>query len=461
MRPCTPTLALSPDQSPLPELQSPARPRKASQACLFGAPALSSTNHEVRNNHILEGADVIMQNWINLDVPWECIVWSQLTLDEKKYVRRAKSLQPKTTKQKKQHILHWFRDEGEKKFPSIAVVAKQYLGRVTSSAYQERGPVDHERKIYMRKNSLSFATIVIYSAKQTPEQLRITNDILNPPWAGHAQLVMIKTKRYTRIAVDYTHKRIVLDYIVAEHTYRGVDQLITGKRSVQHPLRCYDSKYLKLQQMKTSHVMSLWHHIHGDGGLCGGTSFPYVQTTPEDAAEAKGKFSAEVRAAIVEHGITKLFNADQTDVLFEYLPRHTVTTTGTKTMWVKCSGKDKEQAIVMLLDNWHGNKYAPFVIFKSGASKRKHVQVRMTQFAMVLVGILSFNFYTAAGYNATDRILLEYHFGFCDEMEEKILLRWDAFSGHWTQEVKDYATPINTILLKVPSRYTTCASLLT
>ncbi|POM81248.1 LOW QUALITY PROTEIN: Hypothetical protein PHPALM_810 [Phytophthora palmivora] len=34
-------------------------------------------------------------------------------------------------------ILRWFLDDGEKEFPSIAVVAK-YLGRVTSSAYQER-----------------------------------------------------------------------------------------------------------------------------------------------------------------------------------------------------------------------------------------------------------------------------------------------------------------------------------
>jgi hypothetical protein len=36
------------------------------------------------------------------------------------------------------------------------------------------------------------------------------------------------------------------------------------------------------------------------------------QTTLEDAAAAKAKFAGEVRAAIIEHGITTVYNADQT-----------------------------------------------------------------------------------------------------------------------------------------------------
>ncbi|POM73381.1 Hypothetical protein PHPALM_9780 [Phytophthora palmivora] len=74
------------------------------------------------------------------------------------------------------------------------------------------------------------------------------------------------------------------------------------------------------------------------------------KNTPEDAVEVKAVF-------------------------FEHLPRKTVTITGTKTACVKCSGKDKELATVMLLGDWHGNKHAPFVIFKTGASKHKHIQV--------------------------------------------------------------------------------------
>ncbi|KAE8893912.1 hypothetical protein PF003_g22355 [Phytophthora fragariae] len=121
------------------------------------------------------------------------------------------------------------------------------------------------------------------------------------------------------------------------------------------------------------------------------------QTTPEDAALAKEKFSSEVQAAIIEHGISNVYNADQTGtnnnykgsrlsptvinascsvlaVLFKYLPRKTVTTRGAKTVWVKCGSKDKVRATVMLLGDWHGNKYAPFVIFKCGTSRHKNIQ---------------------------------------------------------------------------------------
>ncbi|KAE8876825.1 hypothetical protein PF005_g3759 [Phytophthora fragariae] len=39
-------------------------------------------------------------------------------------------------------------------------------------------------------------------------------------------------------------------------------------------------------------------------------------------------------------------------------------------------------------------------------------------------------------------------------MDEKLLLLWGDFSGHWTPEVRDYAALINVILMKVPPRYT-------
>ncbi|POM81020.1 Hypothetical protein PHPALM_1068 [Phytophthora palmivora] len=98
------------------------------------------------------------------------------------------------------------------------------------------------------------------------------------------------------------------------------------------------------------------------------------QTTPDDAAAAREKFMGEVRAAILKHNISNMFNADQTAVFFEYLPRTTIPERGQKTVWVKCSGKDKERATVMLLADWHGNKRAPFHVFKSGVSSHKHGQ---------------------------------------------------------------------------------------
>ncbi|KAG2798907.1 hypothetical protein PC129_g20470 [Phytophthora cactorum] len=47
------------------------------------------------------------------------------------------------------------------------------------------------------------------------------------------------------------------------------------------------------------------------------------QTTPANAATAKAKFRGDVRAAIIEHNISNVFNADQTAIFFEYLPRKT------------------------------------------------------------------------------------------------------------------------------------------
>lgn len=49
---------------------------------------------------------------------------------------------------------------------------------------------------------------------------------------------------------------------------------------------------------------------------------------------------------------------------------------------------------------------------------------------------------------------IRFHFADRDSIQEKVLLLWDDFSGHWTQEVTDYAASINVVLLKVPPRYT-------
>eukprot|EP00644_Phytophthora_capsici_P005671 jgi/Phyca11/538715/estExt2_Genewise1Plus.C_PHYCAscaffold_20301 len=35
-------------------------------------------------------------------------------------------------------VLKWFRDEGEAQFPSIALLARIHLGKISSSAFQER-----------------------------------------------------------------------------------------------------------------------------------------------------------------------------------------------------------------------------------------------------------------------------------------------------------------------------------
>ena len=49
---------------------------------------------------------------------------------------------------------------------------------------------------------------------------------------------------------------------------------------------------------------------------------------------------------------------------------------------------------------------------------------------------------------------LRYHFGNRPDMEQKVLLLWDDFSGHWTESVLNAANELNIVLLKVPPRFT-------
>ncbi|KAJ8519215.1 hypothetical protein ON010_g18103 [Phytophthora cinnamomi] len=155
-------------------------------------------------------------------------------------------------------------------------------------------------------------------------------------------------------------------------------------------------------------------------------------------------------------------------VFFEYLPRKTITSKGAKTVWVKCSGKDKERATVMLLGDWHGNQYAPLVIYKCGTSRHKNIQnendavrhdfsVRLWKEVFALQALHDCRIYgnPTAWWNSYISLqFLRYHFTYRDNMDEKLLLLRDDFSGHWTQEVLDYAASINVILMKVPPRYT-------
>ncbi|GMF67631.1 unnamed protein product [Phytophthora fragariaefolia] len=78
------------------------------------------------------------------------------------------------------------------------------------------------------------------------------------------------------------------------------------------------------------------------------------QTTPEDAQEAAKEFRPIVLKTIVEKKCIQ-----------------TISKRGVKTVWVKCSNKDKARATAMLLADWVGRKLAPFIVFKCAPSTIK------------------------------------------------------------------------------------------
>ncbi|KAF0721500.1 hypothetical protein Ae201684_019112 [Aphanomyces euteiches] len=91
------------------------------------------------------------------------------------------------------------------------------------------------------------------------------------------------------------------------------------------------------------------------------------------ANEAQGQqaleaFSLRIQETIRNNNVQKLFNADQTAVNFEMLPKKTLTSKGDKTVWIMAAGKEKERASVMLLADSSGIKYPPFIVMKSSKS---------------------------------------------------------------------------------------------
>lgn len=194
------------------------------------------------------------------------------------------------------------------------------------------------------------------------------------------------------------------------------------------------------------------------------------QSPPADSATVAQEFSATVRRRIVEEGIVKIYNADQTAVFFEYVPKHTVDERGSKTVWVKCGSKSKERLTAMLMADSTGRKYEPWVILKMRPStiaetreentRLRHgfsrklwpsIQKLQDEHAMPI-------FTNSKGWWNSELSLrfLEYYFGERDNRDAPVMLLWDDFSAHWTAEVVQYAASKNVVLQRVPPGYTHC-----
>ncbi|KAG3099916.1 hypothetical protein PI124_g8799 [Phytophthora idaei] len=165
-----------------------------------------------------------------------------------------------------------------------------------------------------------------------------------------------------------------------------------------------------------------------------------------------------------KHGVDRVYNADQTAVFFEYLPKQTVSGRGAKTGWVRCAGKEKERVTVMLLGDSCGNHYTPFVIAKAKPSGKedvaaeskalrhgigtgvwKEVSALQNRFDVVMYG-------NTKGWWSGELSLtfLRHHFANRPDKDKPLLLLWDDLSAHWTAEVKACADEIKVVLVPVP-----------
>ncbi|KAG4249893.1 hypothetical protein PC116_g2473 [Phytophthora cactorum] len=153
---------------------------------------------------------------------------------------------------------------------------------------------------------------------------------------------------------------------------------------------------------------------------------------------------------------------------YEHLTTHTIDTTGSRTVWVRSCGKDKRRMTVLLLAASSGKRHAPFVLFKQPPSRipateafnhREQLGFGRTVWRSVkpMQEASGIEIYcnTKGWWNSKLALQwLEHHFAHCDSIDEEVLLIWDEFSGHWTEEVREYAASINVLLFCVPGGYT-------
>lgn len=81
------------------------------------------------------------------------------------------------------------------------------------------------------------------------------------------------------------------------------------------------------------------------------------------------QFIIEVKNKMIEMGVDRVWNADQTAINYENVPSNTIDEIGSKSIWIKSAGKEKERVSLLLLGSSKGDKKTPFVIFKSKPSK--------------------------------------------------------------------------------------------
>ncbi|RHY32493.1 hypothetical protein DYB32_002513 [Aphanomyces invadans] len=215
-----------------------------------------------------------------------------------------------------------------------------------------------------------------------------------------------------------------------------------------------------------------WHWVHGfkrRHGLSMRARTCIGQDTPEDGVETLNAFASRIRCILADHNIDRIYNADQTGVNYEYLPTKTLNPTGDQTIWIKCGGKIKERVTAMLLTDSTGAKHPLFLVLKASASKvQAVVQENLTlrhgfgktvwksDAPMESHNDCQIFGNPSAWWNFTISLeFLKFHFaGRPNRDTNPVLLVWDDFSAHFTDEVVAYAKEINVTLERIPPGFT-------
>ncbi|ETO99676.1 hypothetical protein F441_22908 [Phytophthora nicotianae CJ01A1] len=113
---------------------------------LLGAPIRASkTRDEVKETELNARADAVMMEWLDLEPEWLQVAQHQNPDIPKEELSKEMSIDSHNGMYwallglyKYIDVLKWFSEVGEQQFPSIALLARIHLGKISSSAYQER-----------------------------------------------------------------------------------------------------------------------------------------------------------------------------------------------------------------------------------------------------------------------------------------------------------------------------------
>nr|CCA27599.1 conserved hypothetical protein [Albugo laibachii Nc14] len=186
------------------------------------------------------------------------------------------------------------------------------------------------------------------------------------------------------------------------------------------------------------------------------------QISPAGISAKAAAFSSELQQRMGELGVDVVYNADQTPVFFDHIPTKTIEAKRTQTVWVRSGGKAKDRVTRMLLGDSFDNKYQPLLIFKTTTALKKETAAeknakrhgfgkRLWIKMCDLQSTFGVQIYAdvTAWWNAEMSVrFLEYHFGERRERQvSSILLLWDEFSAHWSEQVRICAEELGVVLM--------------
>jgi hypothetical protein len=118
---------------------------ESNPALLFGSPVPRTTKRGYHETRLKDEASTVVQRWMHLQEDWISVAIDQGDTGDRAALSKTMCFKKDNdtvcwnlVELYRVDILRWFRDVGEPSFPALADIARVWLGKVSSTAFQER-----------------------------------------------------------------------------------------------------------------------------------------------------------------------------------------------------------------------------------------------------------------------------------------------------------------------------------